>query len=371
MREITRKGLLLGGAVLVGAARAARARAAQASAATAELKTVFASDLVINGPTTSPSGRLFTCAQPQGTSHGPQVVELTDGAARPFPDAAWNGWRDGQDGAHAFVGVNSLRVGPDGGLWAVDRGGPGIGAPLAPHGPKLVRIDLRTNAVSRVYDLAEATNAGSFVDDVRFNGRHAYLTDAGRPGLIVLDLETGAVRRALDGAPSVTARRPLVAEGKPLRNPKGEPVVIHADQLEVSPDGRWLYFQPCCGPMSKIETRWLDSDALSPAELGTRVVPFADTPSTGSTAIDATGNIYLSDTDRSRILKIDPDGLISTLIADSRLAWVDAMWIDEAGNLLMPAAQLSRTPGLNGGVDAVEPPIRLYALAIGAQPVRR
>ncbi len=99
--------------------------------------------------------------------------------------------------------------------------------------------------------------------------------------------------------------------------------------------------------------------------------PFADTPSTGGTAIDAAGAIYVSDTNRSRILKVSVTGEISTLVADPRLAWVDAMWIDDGGKLWMPAAQLNRTAGLNHGEDAVHWPIRLYSIAIGAKPVRR
>ena len=98
---------------------------------------------------------------------------------------------------------------------------------------------------------------------------------------------------------------------------------------------------------------------------------FADTPSTGGTAIDANGTIYLSDVDARRILTISADGKITTLIADPRLAWVDAMWIDDDGNLLMPAAQINRIAGLNGGVDAVEKPITLYRLKIGQKGVRR
>jgi sugar lactone lactonase YvrE len=206
---------------------------------------------------------------------------------------------------------------------------------------------------------------------VRFNGDVAYLTDAGRPALIVLDLTTGHARRVLENHPSTVAARPLVAEGRQLVDPQGKPVVVHADQLEISNDGRWLYYQPCSGPMSRIETRFLDDPSLSEATLAGHVERFADTPSTGGTAIDAEGTIYVSDTDRSRILKVSPAGRISTLVADPRLAWVDAMWIDDDGKLWMPAAQLNRTPGLNHGKDAVDWPVTLYSIAIGAKPVRR
>jgi sugar lactone lactonase YvrE len=322
--------------------------------------------LIMNGVTTTPDGRRFVVVQPQQPGQ-PQIAEITLGTAKPYPDAQWNSWHAGQDGRTAFVGANSLRVGPDGALWVVDRGAPGIGAPLADGGPKLVRIDLS----ARVYDLASVAQGASFVDDVRFNGNVAYLTDAGRPALVVLDLTTGKARRVLENHPSTVAARPLMAEGRKLIDAQGHPVVVHADQLEVSGDGRWLFYQPCSGPMSRIETRFLDDPSLDNETLSGHVAPFADTPSTGGTAIDAAGTIYVSDTDRSRILKVSPTGEISTLIADPRLAWVDAMWIDDHDRLWMPAAQLNRTPGLNQGRDAVDWPVTIYSIAIGTKPVRR
>jgi sugar lactone lactonase YvrE len=336
-----------------------------------KLSTEFASStLIMNGVTTTPEGRRFVVVQPL---HGaqPQVVEITSGSAVAYPDSQWNAWRNGEDGRSAFVGVNSLRIGPDGALWIVDRGAPGIGKPLVPGGPKLVRIDLTLNKVTRIYDLGAAAQGKSFVDDVRFNGTHAYLTDAGRPALIVLDLTSGAARRALEDHPSTIASRPLMAEGRQLFDERGAPIVVHADQLEVSADGRWLYFQPCSGPMSRIETRYLDEASLEPAALAGHVLPFADTPSTGGTAIDTAGVIYVSDTNNSRILRVSPTGEISILISDPRLAWVDAMWIDDKGQLWMPTAQLNRVAGLNHGRDAVQWPIIIYSMDIGVTPVRR
>ena len=191
------------------------------------------------------------------------------------------------DGHQLFVGVNSLRFGPDGYLWAVDRGGPGIGKPLVPSGPKLMKINVSTNKVERIYDLASVTRPWSFVDDVRFHGSIAYLTDAGSPGLIVLDLNSGHGRRVLDGHPSTVAQTPLVAEGKVLRDPKGKPVNIHADQLEVSPDGEWLYYQASSGSLWRIGTKFLDDPLLTNVQLNSHAKPFADTPSTGGTAIAA------------------------------------------------------------------------------------
>ena len=343
----------------------------RADDAATRLVPVLQSRSIFNGVATTSDGRIFLPFQRQQPGQGIEVGEWVDGQPKAFPDEAWNGFPAMGDAAGAFVGVNALRVGPDRQLWIVDKGAPGPGQDVLPGGAKIVAVDLRTNKVSRVIALDAVTGRKSFVDDIRFNGDHAYLTDAGQPGLIVVDLRTGRMWRALDGDRSVTAERTLMAEGRPLVNPQGKPVVIHADQLEVSPEGDTLYYQPCTGPMYRIATRFLDDPGLVDAERRQHVALFAETPSTGGTAIDASGTLYLSDTERSRILKITPDGAVSTLVEDARLAWVDAMWIDDTGNLLLPAAQLNRTPAQNHGVDAVKLPTVVYRMAIGAVPVRR
>lgn len=89
-----------------------------------------------------------------------------------------------------------------------------------------------------MFALDPYTNATSFVDDVRFNGKTAYLTDAGSGALIVLDLNKGSGRRILENISAVQATKPAMPDGKPLIGPNGKPVYINADQLEVSPDGR-------------------------------------------------------------------------------------------------------------------------------------
>ena len=125
------------------------------------------------------------------------------------------------DGHDRFVGVNAIRVGPDGALWVVDRGSPGIGKPAVAGGSKLVRIDVATNRVDRIIDLAPVGRPWTFIDDVRFNGANAYLTDAGAPGLVVLDIASGKGRRVLEGHPSTVAQSPLMAEGKPAAHGEG------------------------------------------------------------------------------------------------------------------------------------------------------
>ncbi len=329
---------------------------------------MYHSDRIWNGVATTRDGRVFV-GFPQADQPGVQIEELAeDGTATPFPDAAWNTPVKDGDISHAFVLVNSLRIGPDGALWVVDAGAPGLGHPAIKGAARLIRIDLAGNKVTRIYDLAQVADEHSYIDDVRFHGGLAYLTDAGTPGLIVLDLATGAARRVLDHDKSTTDQRPMYADGRLLMDKDGNPVRVHADQLEVSPDGQTLYFQPASGPMWRVGTKWLDDPAVAATDLAGHVEHFVDTPTTGGTAIDAQGNIYVSDENRRRILRITPAGDISTVVADPRLVWVDAMWIDDAGSLWMPAAQLNLIPGLNKGKAAVAYPVILYRMGIDAQP---
>ncbi|MEU4677044.1 L-dopachrome tautomerase-related protein [Micromonospora sp. NPDC023737] len=330
------------------------------------LTPMLPNDRVCTGVTTV-DGRIFV-SFPGADSPGVQVAEaLPDGRRAPWPDESWNAASDEPRSDGVYVHVNGVRTGPDGRLWIIDSGAPGLGRRQVPGGARLIVVDPGTGEVTRIYDLTDAVRNDSYVDDVRFNGRTAYLTDAGAPGLIVLDLASRRARRVLDGHPSTVGRR-LVADGAVLHDPDGNEVVLHVDQLEVSPDGRHLYYQPASGGLFRIETRWLDDPALDPATVAGYIEPWLDTPTTGGTAIDAAGTIYLSDAEQRRVLRITPEREVTTLVADPRLAWVDAMWIDHDGDLWLPAAQLHRTPGLSGGANHVDYPVWIYRMNIGVGP---
>ena len=160
---------------------------------------------------------------------------------------------------------------------------------------------------------------------------------------------------------------------KSIMRQYGKPVFLYADQLEVSPDGKYLYYEPASVGMSRIETRYLEQ-AIYNSSMGEvlegYVEPFAHTPSTGGTAIDAEGNIYNSDTDSQRIIKIAKNGTMTTLVQDPRLLWVDAMWIDGGEKLWMPATQLNRGTLFSNGSVLVQKPITLFTMAIGVGPSR-
>jgi hypothetical protein len=117
---------------------------------------------------------------------------VKDNELTPYPDLPWNSWKPGASAEKAFVNVNAIHFDREGVLWVIDTGSPKFGGDSLPGGAKAVKIDLKTNRVVRSYPLDSVVLPGSYVDDIRTNGSHAYLTDAGKtPGIIVLDLTTG------------------------------------------------------------------------------------------------------------------------------------------------------------------------------------
>ena len=326
--------------------------------------------LLWNGVAETADGRIFVDFPRLDDGANPSLAELhADGSVTGYPGGAWNGWKSGADPQAAFVSVNAVHVGPDGSLWAVDNGAVGfLGRQAVAGAQKLVVIDPKTNTVTRVYRLGAAVlKLKSAIDDVRFNGGFAYVTDAGAPGLIVLDLKSGAARRVLDRDPSTTAQRPAIVEGKTLRGADGKPAAINADQLEVTPDGQYLYYQPLPGPMYRIATKLLDDPAVTPAALGRQVEFWYNTPSLGGTAIDADGNLYLNDLGSDAVLPLTPERPRGRVVKGERLHWAGAPAFDGHGNLLIPVPQFDRAPPFNHGRNLVHLPVALYRLHVGGR----
>ncbi|KGT89230.1 L-dopachrome tautomerase-related protein [Enterobacter cancerogenus] len=333
------------------------------------LEQVATSPRVWNGITVSHDNRLFASLT-QSEGAGLQLAEVINNQLKAFPDDSWNQW-NANDPEHHFYHVNALRIGPDGDLWVMDSGNKGIGTgdQAVPGGAKLVHISLATGKVLNSYVFKAPTlQPTSYLDDVRFNGNFAYITDPGAVGLVVLNLKSGKSWRVLDNHPLSIDHQPIYADGKKLILRDGREKRVGLDQLEVSPDGKWLYYQAIPGPLARIETRYLNDSALSAAEVAKHAEKVRETWSTGGTAIDAEGNIYASDINTRSIKRIAPDGKVTTVVQDPRLVWIDAMWVSD-GALWMPSGQINRTPATTGGKPStVEYPVKLYRLPLPIKP---
>jgi hypothetical protein len=186
-----------------------------AAAADVKLTLVAQSRSIIWNAVAATHDQVYVAGPRWTGSKGPAVARLERGTPVAYPNTAWNAWHEGADATKTFVDVNALRLDGKGSLWVVDTGSPQFGGNPLPGGAKLVQINLATDGVTRVITFnSEIALSGSYVDDVRFHGNFAYLTDAGRPGIIIVNLATGAVRRALENIPATTAQNKPTDRGR-------------------------------------------------------------------------------------------------------------------------------------------------------------
>jgi DNA-binding beta-propeller fold protein YncE len=82
-------------------------------------------------------------------------------------------------------------VDPNDALWVLDPAAPKMQDPV-PGGPKLIKIDLKTNRVVQTIPFGEeiAPKKG-YLNDVRIdtNTATAYITDSGKGAIVVVDLK--------------------------------------------------------------------------------------------------------------------------------------------------------------------------------------
>lgn len=296
-------------------------------------------DHQVTGVSVSKTGRIFVNF-PRWSEDAPvSVGEVRDGKVVPYPDGAWNNWRNEKgpkvDPSQHFVCVQSVVVGPDDSLWAVDAAAPGLAA-VVKGGPKLVKIDLASNAVAKTIPLGEdVALTGSYLNDVRFSpdGKMAYLTDSGAKGaLIVVDLSTGKARRVLDGHPSTQFEKDVVvtADGKPVRQADGRGAQFAADGIALSADGKTLYWQALTGrTLYKIPTDVLNDASKSPDDVAAAVQKAGENGVSDGLLIDG-DRMFISALEEDAIKVRDltkPDAKPTVFLHDKRLRWPDTFSI--------------------------------------------
>ena len=237
-----------------------------------------------------------------------------------------------------------------------------------PNAAKLVKINLRTNKVERIYPVAGLNPPEGFaLNDVRIGARYAFLTESGLGSIVIIDIETGAARRVLDKHPSTKPEPQTVVriEGRKVLDEKGEPKKMPVNNLELTPDGQYLFYKPSFSyNWWRVATADLTNANLSEAQLGMRVEKSFEAMPTGGTTMDAAGNFYLMDLERRAIWQQKPDGSLRLVIRDERIIWGDASDVSADGFLYVPMSQNNRIPGFNNNVNQVEKPYRMYKIKI-------
>jgi sugar lactone lactonase YvrE len=338
------------------------------------------------GVSVSAGGRVFVNFPQWGDDVSFTVAELRDGRAVAYPDQDYN-TPSADDDAKAFVSVQSIVVDPADRLWVLDTGSP-MFQPTKPGGPKLVCVDLATDAVVRTIlfepDVALPT---TYLNDVRFDlrrgdGGTAYITDSsdqGPNGLIVVDLASGRSWRRLHEHPSTKAQRPPellpVVEGAVFmeRPPNGptKPVLMGADGIAIAADGSRIYYCPLASRRwYSVSAAALADRAVSDDDVAATVVDEGDKGGVSDgLETDDQGRLYLTNGEHNAILRRRPDGTFETVVHDPRLLWPDTMSVGD-GYVYVTANQLYRQAKYQSGEDRRRYPYSLFRVAIDAGPVR-
>lgn len=342
--SLRRRGLALAAGALLSVAAAGTL-----IAATPPLTQVAGFKYQVTGVAVSKDGRIFVNF-PRWEKDVPiSVAEvMKDGRLRPYPDAAWNGWSNLKPlslGDH-FICVQSVTVDPQGFLWVVDPAAPGNEF-IKPGGVKLVKIDLGTNKVAQVipFDKTVAPQ-GSYMNDVRVSpdGKHAYLTDSGQQGaLIVVDIAAGKARRVLDGDPRTQPEPGVVphVDGHELRRPDHRIPAFAADGIALDAAGRYLYWQDLVGrTLYRIPTSSLLSATMSPADVGASVEKVAITNVADGLWMNEQDALFITDPANNAVRMRAPDGGMSVVAKDARLRWPDSMAEGADGSIYVTASHI-------------------------------
>jgi sugar lactone lactonase YvrE len=319
------------------------------------------------GLTISSNGRLFFTVPRWIDKPEPSVVEiLADGRLVPYPDAEMNQWNGepGEKASRQFVCAQSVRaVGPD--LWILDSAAPMFGDVIA-NGVKLVQVDLGTNHVKRFYNFdTDAAPKGAYLNDVCLAHGHAFISDSGLGAILLLDLETGHIRRLLTDHPSTKAEVDIhpIIEGQAWQLADGSVPAVHVDGIAVDPGQTFLYYKPLCGNrLHRILLQALLNEDLTPEALGARVETVASPGPTDGLEFDAAGNLYLTNLEASAISRLTSNHELALVAAASDFLWPDSITISEAGDLLFTASQFHRMPGFQGGVDRRRSPYSIFRI---------
>ncbi|KZZ50190.1 hypothetical protein A3759_03600 [Thalassolituus sp. HI0120] len=309
------------------------------------------------------NGRIFFTFHPEA---GPEfnVAEWRDGVARAFPGAQW---QPGGEHEKALNEVLSLRL-HNNELWLLDNGRHGLSR------VRLLAFDINSGELLQEYRFPRNVfPLGSHANDFRISpdGRFFYITDASliarTPALVVFDRQQQDSWRHLHDSHTVSAGdyQPVV-QGRAMTLFNAFTVNPGVDGIALDQQGQWLYFAGISAEnLYRVKTADLQDKQLPYATLESRVEVLGEKTMTDGMAIDASGNLYLSDLEHSAIVRRTPDGELQTLLRTVDLRWPDGFSLAADGYLYITCSALHQVLGVSRDEMQAQGPFQIYRFHLG------
>ncbi len=334
----------------------------------ASLELVFSDNTYqITGVAKNEGGMLLVNYPRWSTIYRYAVAEATgDTASRPYPTDTMNRWQPGQSGKEKWVCVQSVYYDDSGELWILDPAAPML-KNIQGSGAKLVKMNKQTNKPERTYSFMGVVPDTAYVNDVRVDvtKNFAYLTESKGGGIIVVDLESGKMRRLLSNHPSTKSdpAYKYIVDGRELMK-DGKPAKFNSDGIALTPDGDWLYYKSVTDDkLYRIKTEFLRDANMNDTMMNSKVEDLGHFASTDGMIFDKAGNLYLGDIQNYRIIKIDKNLKMTTVVEDRKLIWPDSYSIAD-GYLYISCSQIQMQPDYNNGVNKRTSPYTVYRLKL-------
>lgn len=317
----------------------------------------------------SKDGRLFATIHAMRPADV-KLIEITGKKEwRPFPNENWQQPRN--EAGEFFVSPHGMVVDQYNKLWVIDHG------QLAenPRPPRLLAFDLMTNEPVFSYEFARKEySPDQFMQDLAVDAYHGYvyIADSGSRSIVVVDIDLQEVFR-FDGHDSLQAENvDLIVDGRVVtRQVDGESraVRVGVNPVTLSKDGETLFYGAMNGTSWYSIPANLLRDRAPSQDLAEAVTVVGNKPLSDGVSTDAEGNHFITDLQNNAIVKLSPDGQLTTLVKDERIQWADNLRFGKQSWLYIAINQLHRTAALNGGVDKGVPPYLIGRVWTGTEGI--
>ena len=288
------------------------------------------------------------------------VAKLVEGKAQAFPSIDW---QPGGSEPHAFNEVLSVRIDKKQQLWVLDNGKHGLDK------VRLLAFDLVTEKMVKRFSFTRAEFAlGSHANDFQISndGNFIIISDASifakSPALVIYDIKNDSARRVLELHESVIAGEfEPVVQGREMTLFGLFTVNPGVDGLVLDSTNEFLYYASISADqLYRIPYPALIDSSLSPSQLALQVEALGPKTMTDGMAMDAEGNVYLSDLEHSAIVRRTPEGELETLLKSASIRWPDGFSNSPNGQLYFTCSSLHQVIGQSADDIAQKGPYQIY-----------